>query len=606
MDLRAGEGLPVMSVSTVTTTATTESGGCGCGGAAGSGGGSGCGCSGGGSGGIGGAFVRPQFFAGMLLGEDDLRAIDEYAVGKRRLTNRYLFGPGVVCGLDVTCAPCDRRSLAVAPGYALDCCGNDIVSECAQKVDVVALLRDLRRRCGPDCHDDPCADGPRQDYWLVVRYTEQPTDPVAPYQQDDCTVGDCEFSRLREGFAFELSCRRPGTPPSLIDRLQECAKRKPDSDPAVAAATRAITLATLRSRIAQRVAANRTPTVDQPRKPDFDRVETGTLVPGDAVELVTRSTLMLAADAGGAPGRLTDAARALLSDRGPALARRVLGSDVLQELPADQRDRAARILQVAQEVAPGDLTLTDRWWLSEGWTADAAARGFLAAAEQARAEVRRALATSGRPGCAGDRAAAELDLDQLGDRSLEQATALGRSVLRTLGQCLCDEANPPCPSCTDPRVPLAAVRIDGCDVVSVCELDRDFVLSPRVLGYWLPIVDAVRKVLQARCCGSDDRDGGRTELQVLLAMLGQLVQAPAERPEFATLVSALSAADAAGPGGAGGPLSGAAPVPPAPPPVPPPPPAPAAADARVQVLEAQVAALTSRIDALVAAGGGAP
>ena len=84
--------------------------------------------------------VRPQFFSGMLLTEDDLQSITDYVVEKRRLTNRSVFGNGVVCGLDVSCDPCDVGSVVVGPGYALDCCGNDIGVSCPETLDVLALV----------------------------------------------------------------------------------------------------------------------------------------------------------------------------------------------------------------------------------------------------------------------------------------------------------------------------------------------------------------------------------------------------------------------------------------------------------------------------------
>ena len=43
--------------------------------------------------------------------------------------------------------------------------------------------------------------------------------------------------------------------------------------------------------------------------------------------------------------------------------------------------------------------------------------------------------------------------------------------------------------------------MDGCDVVDVCELDRHWVLSPRALGYWIPVVDELRQLLERMCCG---------------------------------------------------------------------------------------------------------
>ena len=90
------------------------------------------------------------------------RSID-YVVAKRRLTNRSVFGTGVVCGLDVDLRPVRRRRRrGRRPGYALDCCGNDIVVDCPETVDVLALVRELRERTGVDC-GEPCEDQPRQD-----------------------------------------------------------------------------------------------------------------------------------------------------------------------------------------------------------------------------------------------------------------------------------------------------------------------------------------------------------------------------------------------------------------------------------------------------------
>ena len=148
-----------MNVMTSTTSsASSGSCGCGCGGS--------CGCSGGGIGAATGQFSRPRFFAGQLLTQEDLEALVDYVVGKNRLHNRYLFGDGVVCGLQLSCEPCDPAGIKVAPGFALDCCGNDILVQCAEKLDVKALLRDLRARqaagcqCGGPCDDKRGARAP--------------------------------------------------------------------------------------------------------------------------------------------------------------------------------------------------------------------------------------------------------------------------------------------------------------------------------------------------------------------------------------------------------------------------------------------------------------
>ena len=224
-------------------------GSCGCG-ASGDGCGCGCGCN-------PGVFVQPNFFAGQLLTDDDLQALTTYVVTKQRMHNRFLVGSGVACGLAVTCHPCGGGRVIVQPGYAVDCCGNDILVPCAVELDINAMVRALRISLqGQDC-GDPCAepvkdrspqsrsapaaagqpgtlptpdDHPEETttkrgrrYCLYLDYCEEPADLVSPYTQDDSCAVTCQPSRLREGFTFELRC--PGDdpePPSFVDRLQCC------------------------------------------------------------------------------------------------------------------------------------------------------------------------------------------------------------------------------------------------------------------------------------------------------------------------------------------------------------------------------------------------
>jgi hypothetical protein len=186
------------------------------------------GCSGAGgcvpaqSSGAGWSFSRPRFFSGQLLTEDDLAQLTNYFSAKDRLHNRFLFGEGVVCGLEVRCNPCGGTSISVSPGYALDGCGNDIVVPVAQTLDIPSMIRDLMRRLGTDCAGvDPAAsfaasgaqaesaEGKNSEdrvYRLFVRYCEQPSEPMLPYTTDDpCASQTCEYSRIREGYSFELA-----------------------------------------------------------------------------------------------------------------------------------------------------------------------------------------------------------------------------------------------------------------------------------------------------------------------------------------------------------------------------------------------------------------
>lgn len=235
---------------TAVGTGANGSGGCGCGcGASGS-----CGCN-------PGALVQPAFFAGQLLTDDDLQALVNYVVTRQRMHNRFLIGSGVACGLAVTCHPCGGGSVIVQPGYAVDCCGNEIMVPCAVELDLNAMVRALKvARHGQDC-GDPCAE-PAPDrsaqsraggtalaataasaagsttadpattdqapprgrrYCLYLNYCEEPADLVAPYTQDDTCAVTCQPSRLREGFVFELRCPADEpAPASFIDRLQAC------------------------------------------------------------------------------------------------------------------------------------------------------------------------------------------------------------------------------------------------------------------------------------------------------------------------------------------------------------------------------------------------
>jgi hypothetical protein len=191
-----------------------------------------------------------------VLLDDDLAAIEGYVVGKNRLRNRFLHGDGVVCGLDVTCHPCGGGHVIVGSGYALDCCGNDIVVPCREELDIPAMIRQLRTAtnggydCGPCVPTAQAAKGTGQTetrqvsasgsgeinetvqstnapdpqpvpsksepkgpqsrrYWLYVRYAEQLSDPVEPYATDAaCSPAGCEASRVREGYQFFLRSHR--------------------------------------------------------------------------------------------------------------------------------------------------------------------------------------------------------------------------------------------------------------------------------------------------------------------------------------------------------------------------------------------------------------
>jgi hypothetical protein len=132
---------------------------------------------------------RPRFFAGQLLTDEDLNRLDHYMVAKNKLHNRYLFGWGVVCGLEVVCNPCNM--VAVRPGYALSPCGEDIIVCKETPVDVCSLINACRNPKQDPCapidsgSKDTCQD--TTDKWvLAIRYNETPSRGVTPLKGSSC------------------------------------------------------------------------------------------------------------------------------------------------------------------------------------------------------------------------------------------------------------------------------------------------------------------------------------------------------------------------------------------------------------------------------------
>lgn len=178
-------------------------------------------------------FKRTRYFPGQLLTNHDLETDQRYFIEKNKLHNRYLVGSGVVCGLAVRCGKCDG-TIIVEPGYAIDCCGNDIVLCDGAEFDVVEYLEACRRAVDPDCHSKippqrfRCDDEP-QEYCLILSYTETLAEPVTAFtRQNGCTPNRCEPSRICEGYRLDLAKKdeleEQISPPSIWDKFAECAR----------------------------------------------------------------------------------------------------------------------------------------------------------------------------------------------------------------------------------------------------------------------------------------------------------------------------------------------------------------------------------------------
>lgn len=153
-----------------------------------------------------GGLSRTRFFDGMLLTQLDLEREQNYWRTKRKLTNRAL-GIGVVWGLRLEW---DERihCFHLGPGYALDCCGNDLVVECPQKISEQSLVdkNDPAIQAilaGQQPGKLRCPE-PEQEQFpkkacIILQYAECAGDPQ-PVHDDACTtnVAYCEYSSIRE------------------------------------------------------------------------------------------------------------------------------------------------------------------------------------------------------------------------------------------------------------------------------------------------------------------------------------------------------------------------------------------------------------------------
>lgn len=155
---------------------------------------------------LSGGLSRTRFFDGMFLKQKDLEREQFYWKMKRRLTNRAL-GQGVVWGLRLEWDPLHRR-FRLGPGYALDCCGNDLIVECPAEI----MERTLIDKSDPTvkallagemtpfsrCPGLDVVNRPRKAC-VVLQYVECPEDPQ-PVHQNACTTDltRCEYSSVRE------------------------------------------------------------------------------------------------------------------------------------------------------------------------------------------------------------------------------------------------------------------------------------------------------------------------------------------------------------------------------------------------------------------------
>lgn len=141
----------------------------------------------------------PLFSPGQMLQHDDLTALADYTRNLTRLMLRSLFGCGVVCGLCVDAEyDCNRLTVTIQPGVALNCCGDPI-----QVTKTVCIVVD------PKCDFSSLQD----KLWVVLRGFQK---CCAPRPATCASDDDEEVKNVctRENYYYEIQ---------LWDSAPECA-----------------------------------------------------------------------------------------------------------------------------------------------------------------------------------------------------------------------------------------------------------------------------------------------------------------------------------------------------------------------------------------------
>ena len=173
--------------------------------------------------------VHPRFFCGQLLADQDLTALVDWVKAKGTLA-RYRHGWGVVCGLEVHCGK--DGSVTVSPGYAMDCCGRDIVVCEETPFPLAPCWKRPNDPCGVGAaqsagtttpgttaafqfgqpattNNDPLSFIPPEELQAVdilIRYAESQSDSRTALARGGCGgAPGCEYTRVHE--SFEIYCR---------------------------------------------------------------------------------------------------------------------------------------------------------------------------------------------------------------------------------------------------------------------------------------------------------------------------------------------------------------------------------------------------------------
>ena len=137
-------------------------------------------------------FERNRYFYGKLLSVEDFETEQKYFNDKRRTINRFLFGSGVVCGLNVV--EVDDENISVER-LALDFAGREIVLD----EPAVRKITEL----------EGYGNGQEEGfYYLCLEYQEEATE-LMHNVTGAAGRNSSEFNKYKEGYRLFVTQEEP-------------------------------------------------------------------------------------------------------------------------------------------------------------------------------------------------------------------------------------------------------------------------------------------------------------------------------------------------------------------------------------------------------------
>ncbi|MDR0469833.1 MAG: hypothetical protein LBH09_07670 [Peptococcaceae bacterium] len=144
-------------------------------------------------------FERNRYFYGKLLTVSDFEVEQKYVNDKRRMLNRFLYGSGVVCGMNAVRV--DDTTVSVEMGMALDFSGREIVID-------APVIKKLNMIEGFDSELE--TEGDAGYLYLCLEYAEKEKEAVHSITSSNARgSAEMEFNKFAETYRLFLTGQEP-------------------------------------------------------------------------------------------------------------------------------------------------------------------------------------------------------------------------------------------------------------------------------------------------------------------------------------------------------------------------------------------------------------